>query len=94
MTIYVDDLFSALWTKRYASTQWCHMATDNLDLEKLHQFAERIGLKRSWFQTHPKVPHYDITASKRAIAIQLGAKPVSAKELFRLCKKELKHEQR
>lgn len=40
--------------------------------EELHAFAARIGLKREWFQTDLE-PHYDLTASKRKLAVQRGA---------------------
>lgn len=56
--------------------RWCHMVSDTSD-EELHAFAARLGLKRGWFQGD----HYDLTASKRALAIRLGAQEVSALEL-------------
>lgn len=50
----------------------CHMLADNL-LE-LHLMAKQIGLKRSWFQTSRSgVPHYDVSKSRRAMAIANGA---------------------
>ncbi len=65
------------------------MSTDG-DIEELHKMADRLGLKRIWFQpgdgTHP---HYDLTSSKRALAIQFGAKPVSAMEAIERCHPEL-----
>jgi hypothetical protein len=57
-----------LWRGR----KWCHMISDGC-LEELHVFAERLGMRREWFQDHPKMPHYDITAEQRLIALQLGA---------------------
>lgn len=68
--IYVDDAVFP-W-KNYL---WCHMFADTN--KELHRFAtSALGLKRSWFQNHPLLPHYDITASKRALAIKRGAKAV------------------
>lgn len=82
MTIYVDPLFNAVprtaQAKKHGS-QWCHLMTDG-DLEELHQFAESIGLKRSWFQ-RSSVPHYDLTPSKRLLAIKNGAIEQGFKEL-------------
>jgi len=57
----------------------CHLTTDG-DLEQLHDFAERLGLKRAWFQPHPLHPHYDLTATKRLKALALGAVFVPARE--------------
>lgn len=42
------------------------------DLDELHKFAKSIGLRREWYQGKG-FPHYDLTASKRALAIQGGA---------------------
>lgn len=78
MTIYVDELRSypqkAKSGGRFfgSGKQSCHMMTDG-EPEELHQFAERIGLKRAWYQDHPSHPHYDLTPSKRAQALRLGA---------------------
>lgn len=84
MTIYVDELVAyqqeAKSGGRYfgSGKQSCHMMTDG-DLEELHRFAERIGLRRAWFQGHnPRHPHYDLTPSKRAQAVRLGAQEVQA----------------
>lgn len=82
MTVYVDNLFTYPTTLRHKT--WCHMATDG-DLSELHELAQRIGLKRSWFQNHATHPHYDLTPNKRALAIRLGAVPVSSQELVRRC---------
>jgi hypothetical protein len=61
---------------------WCHMVSTESE-EELHAFANRLGLKREWVQLRPKASaaHYDLTPSKRALAMKLGAKEVSAREL-------------
>lgn len=44
------------------------------DLDELHEFARRLGLRRSWYQGGKKhFPHYDLTKNKRRQAIELGA---------------------
>lgn len=65
--IYVDEAVQ-YEGKRY---KMCHMLSDD-SLEELHAMADKIGLKRSWFQRHSS-PHYDLTESKRALAISMGA---------------------
>ena len=60
------------------------MATDG-DIEALHAMARRLDLKPEWFQAKPKHPHYDLTPSKRAAAIKLGAVPVSSRVLLERC---------
>ena len=58
----------------------CHMSTDG-DIEELHAFAARIGMRRSWFQDHPSMPHYDLTPKRREAAIRAGATFVSWRQL-------------
>lgn len=55
------------------------MYADNLD--ELHQMANMIGLKRSWFQDHPRLPHYDLVASKRRLAVSHGAVEQTMREM-------------
>lgn len=91
MTVYVDALRSypkaaiKPAARRHGAT-WCHMATDG-DAEELHLLAERIGLRRAWYQVG-STPHYDLIPSKRALAIRAGAVPVTSRELVRRCKRE------
>lgn len=68
MTVYVDD----------ARLPWRGMRMSHLQadtLEELHAFADSIGLRRSWFQagSRPEAAHYDVSESKRAEALRLGA---------------------
>lgn len=80
MTIYVDALESWGWKLRGRTVRSCHMFTDSTDIEELHVFAERIGMRRSWFQPHRVAPHYDLTGTRRALAVRLGAVEVGRRE--------------
>lgn len=73
MTVYVDRLRNWGWTLRGHATMNCHMFTDQIDLTELHQMAQDIGMKRAWFQDKPSLPHYDLTASRRELAVEQGA---------------------
>ena len=69
--IYVDDT-----AYPFGRMIMCHLFSP--DLDALHAMADRIGVKRCWFQdprTMRKVswPHYDIAKSKRALAVAAGA---------------------
>lgn len=79
MTVFVDESIFP-----FRGALYCHMATDG-DLSELHQVAEKIGLKRSWFQDKPGHPHYDLAPSKRAAAILSGAVSVTPVELLHFC---------
>lgn len=89
MTVYVDDLQT--YPVRGAAARfgncWCHMGCDG-DVAELHTLAERIGLKRIWFQDKPHYPHYDLLPSKRAAAVRAGAVCVSSRKWIEKCRKE------
>ena len=47
--------------------------------------AQQLGLARRWCQHEgTNEEHYDISLSKRALALRLGARAVSSRELVRL----------
>lgn len=68
MACYVDDVRFP-----FRGMVMCHLWADTP--EELHAFAARLGLRRDWFQRPPKAswPHYDVSLSKKADAIRLGA---------------------
>jgi hypothetical protein len=89
MAVYVDDASIPATVpngRARHTSRWSHLFADTQ--EELHEFAERLGLRRSYFQ--PGRPrgdgrpsphwHYDVTAGKRQQAIRLGAQPVSWRE--------------
>lgn len=71
MAILVDP---AIWPWR--ERLWCHMVSDR-HLEELHEFADTLGVPPRGFQGD----HYDIPLELRARAIDLGAVPVTSKEI-------------
>lgn len=80
MSVYVDSLVGWGWKMRGQYVKSCHMIADSLD--ELHAMAAAIGMKRAWFQGPPKsrMPHYDLTASRRAAAVAMGAIECSRRE--------------
>lgn len=85
MTIYVDPLMSHGWKLRGHAVQNCHLFSDAGD-DELHAFAERIGMKRAWFQAK-SVPHYDLTPSRRKCAVACGAVEVDRRQAVDLWKR-------
>lgn len=71
MSVYVDTLLIYPGAKRPFDKGSCHMTADTL--EELHEMATKIGMKREWFQDHPRMAHYDLTPQRRAKAIKFGA---------------------
>jgi len=72
VSVYLDPMID--WGKCIgrAGPAWCHMMADTID--ELHAMADRIGMKRRWFQNHASMAHYDLgTHGMRARAVAAGA---------------------
>ena len=76
--VFVDSLVG--WPTQYClengkreawGKEWCHLWSD--DMQALHAIAERIGMRRTWFQDDAAFPHYDLSPAKRLMAIRHGA---------------------
>lgn len=89
MTVYVDDMRVSARVGRL-SARWSHLMADTD--EELHEFAARLGLRRSWHQK-PGTPisHCDVTDSKRDEALRLGAVPIGymSRESMDLLKRKM-----
>lgn len=73
MSVYVDELINfgnPDAPRCFKNRPSCHMFADTLD--ELHVMAKQLGLKREWFQNSPTLKHYDLTPSKRNLAIAKG----------------------
>lgn len=79
--IYIDQPHKTNY-KRFKTMS--HMMTDG-DINELHLFAAKLGLKYEWFQDHKTHPHYDLFDSRIAAAIRCGATIVSSIELLERC---------
>ena len=78
MATYVDR---ATWRKSKAgprSPNYCHLTADTID--ELHAMARLVGLK-SGFQRY-SYPHYDLTETRRALAVGAGALEITSKQLL------------
>lgn len=80
--IYVDPLMWHGWRVRGRHIKSCHMFTDG-EIEELHLFAEKIGMKRAWFQNN-RIPHYDLTPQRRRVAVAAGAKELTREKTVKL----------
>lgn len=77
MGVYIDKLMNWGWKLRGNVVRSCHMIADTP--VELHSMAKKIGLKLKWFQ--PKsFPHYDLTESRRTIALQHGVQELDRRE--------------
>lgn len=68
MACYVDNP-----ELTFGRMKMCHLVADSIG--ELHEMADKLGMKRSWYQCPPKAsaPHYDLSKGKREVAIKLGA---------------------
>jgi len=88
MSVYVDPLMvwggsNAPRCFRFKSS--CHMYADKL--QELHRLAKKIGLKKEWFQDKT-LKHYDLTESKRKLAVKHGAIEKSFNHMVRYMRRQ------
>lgn len=88
MPVYVDKMRKCIPNSKWRYSQCCHLIADTID--ELHRMAIAIGLKRAWFQKGT-IPHYDLTTSKRRLAIIHGAFGISDAELVRRIREHRKN---
>ena len=83
MVVYVDDMKA-----RYGRMIMFHMVADTL--EELHAMADKIGVARKWYQGPPKTrrQHYDISLTKRALAVSFGAVEITWREAAAITRKQ------
>jgi hypothetical protein len=78
MSVYVDDM-----NARFGRMVMCHMVADSH--EELIAMADKIGVARKWIQKGGTPgEHFDISLSKKQLAIQKGAVAITQRELGRM----------
>lgn len=88
MTVYVDETRDWGWLARAKGlrySHWCHLTADTET--ELHEFADRLGLRRSWFQKRNERDyrwHYDVVPTVRAKAVRLGAQEIDRHGMLRI----------
>lgn len=75
MAVYVDPIREH--PPVHGQALWCHMIADSED--ELHAMAERVGLRREWYQGD----HYDLHPETRTRALKYGALEMSTREMAR-----------
>ena len=84
LTVYVDD-WRQRATVRARADRWSHLLAD--DPEELHAMAAALGIPPRGYQRHRRsaaLNHYDVPEHLRLRAIELGAVPVTWREMARL----------
>ncbi len=84
LTVYVDD-WRQRATIRDREDRWSHLLSD--DEDELHTLAAQLGIPIRGYQRHRRsaaLNHYDLPESLRLRAIELGAIPITWREMGRL----------
>ncbi len=67
-------------------TDGIHLLSDTAE-DELHEFAQKIGLKRCWFQAR-SFPHYDLTTERKVkTTLKAGAKKVDMREIVMIIRR-------
>lgn len=76
MSVYVDDM-SRRKIGEFASMKMSHLAADTHS--ELLDMADKIGVASRWIQQEgdSRFEHFDVSMSKRRLAIQHGAIPIT-----------------
>lgn len=82
MSVYVDDAFIP-----YGRMKMCHMMADTET--ELHHMADFCRIAGKHFQDG-KRPHYDLCIRKRSEAINMGAIPITSREMVKRFPKQPK----
>jgi site-specific DNA-methyltransferase (adenine-specific) len=78
MSVYVDDMEAP-----FGNMVMCHLLADTT--EELLVMADKIGVQRKWLQHGGTFKeHFDIALSKRALAVQHGAREISWREASKM----------
>jgi hypothetical protein len=84
LTVYVDDWRQAA-TVHDRADRWSHLLAD--EPAELHAMAAALGIPTRGYQRHRRsaaLNHYDVPESLRLRAIELGAVPVTWRQMARL----------
>jgi hypothetical protein len=70
--------------RNFGRMKMCHMVADTT--HELLYMVDKIGVQRKWIQ-YPGTynEHFDIALGKRKLAIQFGAKEITAREYAQFC---------
>lgn len=80
--IYVDDMYT-IPLGQFSRMKMSHMVADTT--AELLEMADKIGVARRWIQNPgTSLEHFDVSMTKRAMAIKLGAKAIGMRELARM----------
>ena len=86
MTVYVDDMYKHS-IGRFGRMKMSHMLADTH--EELVEMADAIGVDRKWIQDFGTAKeHFDISMSKRALAVDRGAVEIAMREMGRIVMKK------
>lgn len=79
MAVYVDDMYRSVMGT-YRGMRMSHMIADTR--AELLSMSDQIGLSRRWLQADDQPDeHFDISLSKRQLAVAAGAVEITMRQL-------------
>lgn len=79
MPVYVDDMYK-ISSGHFRGMKMSHLFADTT--EELLVMADKIGLNKNWIQDKGESgEHFDVSMSKRELAVQMGAIEIGMREL-------------
>lgn len=80
--VYVDNFYTT-GAGNYGRMKMSHMIADTK--EELLKMAKSIGMREEWIQDEgtPR-EHFDVSISRRKLAIKLGAKEINFRDLAKM----------
>ena len=77
--VYVDNFYET-GAGNFGRMKMSHMIADTQ--KELLEMCDKIGVQRKWIQDYgTNREHFDISLSKRKLALQFGAKEIGFREL-------------
>ena len=77
----LEIIFDTPFLNTIDGKRWSHVSSN--DVNYLHEFAKKVGLRRQWFQNKYGFPHYDTYSDNiRRKMLIMGARQVDRKTFW------------
>ncbi len=84
MAVYVDDMRASYTSRKGQRYVMCHMIADTR--QELLEMAKKLGLAQRWLQSQGTThEHFDVTLSKRRLAVRAGAVQITKRAMAQRC---------
>lgn len=89
MAVYVDNMYT-ISLGQFGRMKMSHMIADSK--QELLEMVDKIGIQRKWIQHEDTArEHFDISKSKRELAIKYGAISITWRQYGEVALKRIQH---